>query len=117
MSLTVVDWQLTTRGRAVYDVAYFLGGNLDSTDRRNHELRLLEVYHTLLVQNGVADYPFDQCLNDYRLAMLQRIFRIAGVIGLFALSPEQERRFCDVIAPRYCRAVQDLDAGEALANL
>jgi hypothetical protein len=117
LSLVVIDWQVTTRGRGVYDVAYFLGGNLDATDRRNHELRLLQAYHTLLMENGVADYPFDQCLNDYRLAMLQRIYRIAAVIGFGALSPEQERRYCDVIVPRYFRAVQDLEAGEALANL
>jgi hypothetical protein len=111
-SLVVADWQLTTRGRGVLDLAYFLGGNLDTHDRRAHEQRLLRSYHTLLIDHGVCDYPFEQCWEEYRLAMLQPISRVIAVIGAGVVPPEQERGFCEVLVPRYCRAVHDLKVSE-----
>jgi hypothetical protein len=114
LALAVADWQLTTRGRAVLDVASFLGGNLDMRERRAHELRLLRTYHTLLVDNGVRDYTFDQCWEDYRLAIVLPVSRIVTVVGLGAAPSEQERGYCEVLIPRYCRAAHDLKVGEVL---
>jgi aminoglycoside/choline kinase family phosphotransferase len=114
-SLVVADWQLSTQGRAAYDVAYFLAGNLDARHRREHELRLLRGYHTLLVEHGVRDYPFEQCWDDYRLAMLQPLSRLIAVIGIGVVPPAQEHGFCEVLVPRYCRAVHDLKVGELLS--
>ncbi len=112
--LIVADWQLTTRGRAAIDVACFLAGNLDAGDRRNHEQRLLHTYHTLLTDNGVHDYSFEQCWNDYRLAMIQLLSRIVTVVGVGGARGEQERAYCDVLVPRYCHAAHDLKVGEVL---
>ena len=114
LTLVVTDWQMTTRGRAVLDVAWFLGGNLDSIDRREHELRLLRIYHTLLLNNGVRDYPFEKCWDDYRLAMVHPASRSMTVVGLGAAPSEQERGICDVLIPRYCRAAHELKVGEVL---
>ena len=114
LSVTVADWQLTTRGCGAQDVAFFLGGNLDSNVRRDQEMRLLRTYHTLLIENGVEDYPLDQCLYEYRLAMLHPICRLSSVIGLGAAHAGQLRTWCDVIVPRYCLAVHDLNVGELL---
>ncbi len=114
LSVTVADWQLTTRGCGVQDVAFFLGGNLDSNVRQNQELRLLRTYHSLLTENGVEDYSFDRCLYEYRLAMLHPLARLSSVIGLGAAHSGQLRLWCDVIVPRYCRAVHHLNVGELL---
>jgi hypothetical protein len=115
-SLVVADWQVTTRGRGALDLAYFLGGNLDTYDRRVHEQRLLRTYHTLLIDNGVCDYPFEQCWEEYRLAMLQPITRMISVIGAGVVPPEQERSFCEVLVPRYCWAVHDLELSELMIH-
>jgi hypothetical protein len=114
LTLTVADWQLTTRGRAVLDIAAFLGGNLDPRDRYAIEPGLLRDYHTLLVNNGVRDYNFEQCWDDYRIAMLFPATRIITIVGIGAAPSEQERGYCDVLLPRFCRAVHELKAGEAL---
>ncbi|UCG12737.1 MAG: DUF1679 domain-containing protein, partial [Deltaproteobacteria bacterium] len=66
--LTVVDWQITGKGRGVSDVAYFLISSIPSAQRRQSEVRLLETYHTLLTQNGVKNYSFEQCWLDYKLS-------------------------------------------------
>jgi hypothetical protein len=115
-SLVVADWQVTTRGRGALDLAYFLGGNLDTYDRRAYEEHLLRIYHTLLIDNGVCDYPFEQCWEEYRLAMFQPITRMIGVIGAGVVPPEQERSFCEVLVPRYCRAVHDLKLSELMTR-
>jgi hypothetical protein len=113
-TLIVADWQLATRGRATLDVASFLAGHLEPSDRRDHELRLLRIYHTLLADNGVRDYTFEQCWDDYRLAILQPVSRIMSVVGIGAATEAQARRYCDVIVPRFCRAAYDLQVGDVL---
>jgi aminoglycoside/choline kinase family phosphotransferase len=116
-SLVVADWQLTTYGRAVLDVAWFLGGSLDSNDRREHESRLLRIYYALLVDKRVHDYTFEQCLDDYRLAMLLPPARTVAAVGISALSGDTKKGGpWDVILPRYCRALHDFDAGSLLRD-
>jgi aminoglycoside/choline kinase family phosphotransferase len=112
----VVDWQLLTFGRGTFDVAFFLGGNVNSKDRRAKELDLLRMYHTTLIENGVRNYTFDQCLYDYRLSMLYCLARFVIVIGTVSVSSEQERIYCETIVPRYIAAVVDLNADELLLN-
>jgi aminoglycoside/choline kinase family phosphotransferase len=114
-ALTVVDWQVATRGRGVLDIAWLLGGNLDPADRRKHERDLLRTYHVQLVADGVPGYGLARCWDDYRLAMLHPISRIATTVGLGAVPADQERWYCNVLIPRYCRAAHDLAAGAAAA--
>jgi thiamine kinase-like enzyme len=70
----IVDWQTVGKGRAVSDVGYFLISSLPIEDRRQHESRLLRLYHDLLLQAGVQDYSFDDCWLDYRLSALAKLF-------------------------------------------
>ena len=115
-SVVVADWQLVTRGRGLLDVAYFLGGSLNSDARREHERRLLVDYHAQLVNGGVRDYPFDRCWDDYRLATLAVAWRVIGVVGLGLLPPGQESGFLDVLLPRYCRAIHELVTSDLVAR-
>ncbi len=112
--LIVIDWQLVTRGRAVLDVASFVAGHLEPSDRRDHEVHLLHSYHTLLVDSGVRDYTFEQCWDDYRLALLLPVSRAMTVVGIGAATEAQARGYCDVIVPRYCQAAHDLQIGDVL---
>jgi hypothetical protein len=113
LTVTILDWQLTTHGRGALDVASLLGGNLDPTDRRNHEIRLLRTYHSTLTSNGVQSYTLQQCWNDYRIAMFYPISRLSTVVGFGVVSAEPERELCDVLLPRYLFAIRDLQCYEA----
>ncbi|HUS13388.1 MAG TPA: oxidoreductase family protein, partial [Chloroflexia bacterium] len=110
----VADWQVATMGRGVVDVARFLAGSLAPADRRAHERRLLDAYHALLVAKGVADYPFAQCWDDYRLATLLPLARIATAIGMTAQQGGPRGRPEEVVVTRYCAAITDLRVGELL---
>ena len=115
LSVAVIDWQLTTRARSPLDVAWLIGSQCEPTDRRKHELDLLQMYHRLLVGQGVSDYSFDQCWNDYRLSMLVAVGRTSGSVGLQPGAPRGGP--WDTIVPRYCQAVSDLGVAELVATM
>jgi len=65
-TVSVVDWQTARLGHGVEDVAYLVGTSFASADeRRAAERSLVERYHAELCARGVADYPFDECWQDY----------------------------------------------------
>jgi Ecdysteroid kinase-like family len=113
-SLAVVDWQLTTAARPGPDLARFLVGYLDIADRRGHEDRLLQVYHSLLIERGVADYSLERCRDDYRMALVMSASRLATGVGLLPGVTPTPGGFWNVVFPRYARALADLGVGELL---
>ena len=42
--------------------------------------------------------------------------RLIAVVGAGIVPPEQERGFCEVLVPWYCRAVHDLKLSELVAH-
>ena len=62
----VVDWQTAAWAGASVDVAYFIGGCLNTEDRRVHEQDLLVHYHDALVRRGVRGYPLERLRADTR---------------------------------------------------
>lgn len=116
--LIVADWQLTVRGRGVFDVAFFLSGNLSPADRRAHETRLLRTWHDALVGRGVQGYSFEQALRDYKLSVaycLAVVMILSGMPG----SGGGERRalLLDVWLSRVAAAIADLQVGELVGGL
>ena len=71
------------------------------------------LYHSLLLANGVHQYAFEQCWDDYRLAMLLPAARIAVAVGV-SQTPPDGGGFWDVVFPRYCQAIEDLEVAELL---
>jgi len=72
------DWQLTSRGPAAYDVAYFLSGALAADAPADTVAELVRGYHAALVAEGIDDYPLEDCLRDYRRALLSVLHRISS---------------------------------------
>jgi hypothetical protein len=113
-SLAVVDWQLTTCARPGLDLARFLVGYLDTADRRGHEDRLLQIYHSLLTERGVTDYSLKQCWDDYRMALVMTASRLATGVGLLPGVTATPGGFWNIVFPRYAQALADLGVGELL---
>lgn len=66
----VIDWQVTMRARGAIDVAHLVVRSLNPADRRLYQSELLETYHRGLEVAGVEGYPFEECREDYRLALI-----------------------------------------------
>ena len=98
--LTMIDWQVSTKGRGMFDVAYFLAGTLEPQERRAKEMGILKRYHQNLVGQGVGDYSFDQCLIDYRLSALYCLLYAVVAAGSLDLVNERAVTLSpDVIGP------------------
>ena len=112
--VALVDWQVMLRGPAMVDVAYYLMSAVPLESRRAWEMRVLRGYHAALVAAGVADYPFEQCMRDYRLAMADVLSRI--VVLTTRVKPEGAAGWVafDALAKRVMSAVIDLDCAELL---
>jgi hypothetical protein len=72
--------------------------------RRQHEQRLLKLYHDLLVQGGVTGYAFDQCWTEYRRMALYVFVYVVISLGTldFANSAAWRcsTRGCTALRPR-----------------
>ncbi|MCF8531840.1 MAG: ecdysteroid 22-kinase family protein [Reyranella sp.] len=106
-----VDWQVSSRGAGAFDLAYFLSGNVSTGVRRSIEMDLLKHYTDILRENGVREYGFEACLDDYRFAVLFCLLYSVIVIG--TLDPTNARGVAVFHAnfERVAAAIADLDAG------
>lgn len=115
--LSIIDWQISIRSAGPYDVGYFTSQSLQPEVRRQHERDLLRRYHDTLRAQGVNDYTYDQCLEDYRWTLL---FCLAYPVmggGLGDLGNERGMQLVTAMMERSVTAIQDWDAGALLDEL
>jgi len=65
-----IDWQAVRKGKAVFDLAYFLILSLAPEYRRGVEKQALDTYYNFLTAKGVMDYSRERMEEDYRHACL-----------------------------------------------
>lgn len=103
----VVDWQSISRGRGLWDVAYFLCQNLEPALRQTVEMQLLADYHQILETHGIIGYSFDDCLYDYRISLRQRLGALISTIAVMPFTPAQRQMHIDLLLPRNIAAIMD----------
>lgn len=116
-SLVVIDWQLISMGRGAYDFAYFLGFSLPSEQRRAMEMDLMRLYHSVLVNNGVRGYGFDQCLHDYRLSIPLLLRRLVVAGGTFDTTSERAQALLKALIQRTTSVITEHNVAELLSSL
>ena len=119
--LAVIDWQISYRGPAVSDVAYFLCQSMAVEERLAHEDALVRGWYDRLVDaagGGVGgelpDYPFDVAWAQYRRSTLANT--VYPVTGAGAMDPANERgrELLTAMAVRSFSAVLELGSDEFL---
>jgi Ser/Thr protein kinase RdoA (MazF antagonist) len=108
-AVAVIDWQFVSRCRGIYDVAYFIGLDLEPAARRAHEQALLAQYVATLAAHGVAGYSLETARVDYRRALL-----LAFAVFLIGAAGEQPNarmaRVHEVGIARLAAAIAETDA-------
>jgi aminoglycoside/choline kinase family phosphotransferase len=66
----VFDWQTVGAGSGGDDLARIIVTGLTSEQREASDGRLIELYHSLLVEHGVTGYDIERCRDDFRLGLL-----------------------------------------------
>jgi len=70
----IIDWEFWRPGYPLHDLAYMLAVNHMAEHRRCIETRLLQHYLTALTENGVTDLSWENCWDQYRLAVIRHVF-------------------------------------------
>lgn len=111
-SATIVDWQTTGESSALTDASYFLGGSLETQDRRDWEQALVEYYREKLDAAGVS-LNLQECWDQYREFAMHGI--LITVLGASFSTPDArgDKMFLAMIQ-RHLQQCIDLDAGEFL---
>ena len=106
-AVTVIDWQTTTSGHPLRDIAFLLSTSLTVDDRRAHEHGIVETYHRALLSYGVSDYTWQQCWQDYVDNLIQAPLIV--VFGSGAAQPTErgDAMFATMLS-RSATAIDDL---------
>jgi hypothetical protein len=109
---TVVDWQTVGESSALTDAAYFLGGSVDTQQRREWEKTLVADYSQWLDEAGVT-LGFRECWEQYREFAMHGI--VITVLGAVFTQPEprSDKMFLAMIQ-RHLQQCVDLDSAEFL---
>ncbi len=113
-TLAVIDWQITCRGRATFDVAYFTCTSLDVGLRRRHGLDLLRLYHRTLQEHGVRDYSFEQCLQEFRVGAFFCLVYAVIAGGSLDWANERGAALATAMVERTVTAIAELEAADAI---
>lgn len=110
----VADWQISFRGRGIFDVAYLLCGGLEAEERRANEERLVRMYHEGLVAGGVKGYSFEQCWREYRRMALFVFVYVVISLGTLDFANERGLALFQAWLRRSSAAIEELNAVEEL---
>jgi hypothetical protein len=111
---SVIDWQISSKGRGIFDVAYLLAGGVDAKLRKEHEMRLLRAWHGILLEKGVQGYDWDRAVHDYRLCVLYCLVYVVISLGTLDSANARGVALFDAWLQRVTAAIADLDAGELM---
>ena len=110
--VTIIDWQVSGLSCGLYDVGYFLAGNLTVPVRRQIEREAVEEYHDIVCRSGATDLPFDECWRMYRQNTLAALLTSVIVCGGLDLDDDRSRHLAEVGLKRSLAAIEDLDVAE-----
>jgi len=108
LDAVVMDWQISGKGKGIFDVAYFMCQSLPSNLRAEIEKEIIELYVGKLKENGVPDYGFDQCWQDYKLVILGCLIYPITVCGTLDTANERGRALGESMLERNLTAISDL---------
>ena len=112
-----IDWQTMKLGSGTCDVAYFLSDNLEVDVRRQNEQHLLQLYHRTLMDYGVQNYSFEQCLADYCLSFFFRVHILVEGGFLFDFADRRQADLMKVRLERLSAILEDQDIRGLLASI
>jgi ecdysteroid kinase len=105
-ALTVVDWQICFRGRAGYDVGYFMSQSLSTEHRRAAGDALIERYLGALADQGITYDPVDLATDYRRTTAYCFIYPIVAA-GQIEVTNERHLALIEGMADRAVAAMDD----------
>ncbi|MCG8615398.1 MAG: ecdysteroid 22-kinase family protein, partial [Desulfobacterales bacterium] len=98
----IIDWQSWQIGLGVDDLAYMVGLHWEQERKRRYERELLDLYYNILVEKGASGYSHEQCMSDYKLALIGQC-----LVPLWQWEHKVPAQFWWPHLERACRAAED----------
>ena len=112
--MVTVDWQTPSVGGLLTDAAYFLGGSVETEDRRAWERELISDYRKQLQNNGV-EISAEDCWNQYRRESMHGLM-IMILGACFSQPDERSDQMFATMIKRHLQQCLDLNAAEFLQD-
>jgi hypothetical protein len=109
----IVDWGGTAAGAPVADVSYFIGGSLQTAERRSAEQGLVREYQEALVARGIRDLLWEECWRQYAMHAVNGL-TMAVLAPLSVKRTERGDRMFILMAERHAQQVLDLGTFDLL---
>jgi hypothetical protein len=113
LTAKVIDWQSVRLGPPLIDHGIYLSSCLSIEHRREHQEALLRRYHEGLVDAGVEDFSFDDCMESYRQGSLY-VFLLSVGAGMHLKQTERGDELFAGLFSMGGELVEDLNAAEFL---
>ena len=114
--LTLLDWQLISRGRGTYDIAYMMCQSVEPDLRATIEDEVLRRYHAALAEAGAGPPALEELWVDYRTATLWCLMYGVAACGGMDLANERGVALGTAMASRCIAAIEHLGADRILAE-
>lgn len=112
--LVLLDFQLTGRATASYDLAYLITQSLGIADAEANEAALFERWVAALIAHGVSEAETSQLWESYRVAALFcLVYPIVASRGM-DLTDERQYQLIDNMNGRFGRVVDQLNLVDLL---
>ena len=106
----IFDWEDIGLAPCTIDLAYFVGGNLPVA-LSQYDTQLLMEYHKHLLDYGVENYPFDELMAHYRIAMVDSF--IQGILTYHNnVENSSSAEFAQAIAARFIARADNLQLAD-----
>ncbi|MFN0096765.1 MAG: phosphotransferase [Dehalococcoidia bacterium] len=113
-ALVIADWQLTSRGQGIYDIAYFMSQSIEAEMRRVLERDVVRIYHEALSANGVTGYSLESAWEGYRRAVMWCMMYPVAAGGGIDLTNDRGVELARAMARRSFAAIEELEADQFL---
>jgi len=87
----VFDWQTVSAGSGTDDLARVIVTGLPPEQRRTCDARLIELYHSLLLEHGVTGYDIERCREGFRQGLVTTA--IMSIIASVSIDPARIEEF------------------------
>jgi len=105
--VVLLDWQAIMVSNPLQDISWMLSTCLKTDIRRDHEEELLRYYHAGLLEAGVTDYSFDQCIDDYEVGVLYLLSYPLIIGGAFDPAGERGKELAEESLRRSSQTITD----------
>ena len=113
-NVVLLDFQLTGRGSASYDLAYFITQSLAPDDASTHETALYNRWVDGLISAGVPEAETTSLWDRYReAALFCLVYPVVASRGM-DLTDERQYALLDNMNTRFVRAVDQLNLADLL---